>query len=890
MRINSVQALWFRSESENSVMQILLSHRRIIVGMTPVLTHPRLSDGVEARAYQLLAAKQAISGSTLLVMPTGLGKTAVQWMAMAEAIDGPGRIVLVAPTTGLVAQQAKMAKQFIKIDSERIVTLTGQDRPQKREEIWKDAKIVMATPHVIRNDARNGRILLSEIDLLIVDEAHHATGSDSMAQLGDMYLEASSKALVLAATASPGVKSSKVLEVIQRLGIERLHVTKRDDDLVQPYITAMEIEKHELNLPDEMLEIIRPMRVLESEEAEFLRRGGFLTGSGRITTAAIEEAQKRASAAIGRGDARGYDAAKRIGDLRRLHRLLDLLDTQGLKCAIMYLERARSDTDRKTKRFLSLSAVSSFLREYRTKDEHHPKPALVVELVKKGLSGEGKVIIFTEYRDTVDNLMRILENESGIMPGRFVGQASKGSQIGMKQKEQIAQLDRFREGEINVLVATSVGEEGLDVPAADSVILYEPVPSAIRAIQRRGRTARQKDGDVHILIAKGTRDEYVQQASLRREAMMYRTLNSLKNQSRLPRRALPKDDVLAKFTIDNEGAEEFITSEEKRLFREKEVEVKEVSVKTENKSKPVILSNRPKAQRSLADFAATPAKEKQDDWWKPVLDGTITHSRDEEASSADAAKTETISMSEEPDSNNLITIDHREGNSTLPAMLKLYGHSISLENLTVGDIRISDRILIERKSARDLVDSLIDGRLIHQARRLHSAAPRPLIIVESNETQRVHPNAVHGAMAWITLDLGLPVIMTGSAEQTARFVSIAAKREARVLDLLMTHVRKKPIDAEKSAISAASAEIMSIINGELNEGVLSNKWTDEVLTKRAKILADLPGIGINTGKKIMAVAGDIMGLCLLSEEQLTQIEGVSSIQAKELYKFLHGNS
>ena len=106
----------------------------------------------------------------------------------------------------------------------------------------------------------------------------------------------------------------------------------------------------------------------------------------------------------------------------------------------------------------------------------------------------------------------------------------------------------------------------------------------------------------------------------------------------------------------------------------------------------------------------------------------------------------------------------------------------------------------------------------------------------------------------------------------------------------MTHVRKKPIDAEKSAISAASAEIMSMINGELNEGVLSKKWTDEVLTKRAKILADLPGIGVNTGKKIMAVAGDIMGLCLLSEQQLTQIDGVSSIQAKELYKFLHGNS
>ena len=191
-----------------------------------MLSHPNLRDGVEARAYQLLAAKQAISGSTLLVMPTGLGKTAVQWMAMADALEGKGKIVLVAPTTGLVAQQARMAKEFINLEKERIVTMTGSDRPAKREEIWKDAKIVMATPHVIRNDARNGRILLSEIDLLIVDEAHHATGSDSMAQLGDLYLEASSNAIILAATASPGVKAVKVLEVIQKLKLIYLQKVK----------------------------------------------------------------------------------------------------------------------------------------------------------------------------------------------------------------------------------------------------------------------------------------------------------------------------------------------------------------------------------------------------------------------------------------------------------------------------------------------------------------------------------------------------------------------------------------------------------------------------------------------------------------------------------------
>ena len=248
---------------------------------------------------------------------------------------------------------------------------------------------------------------------------------------------------------------------------------------------------------------------------------------------------------------------------------MDLLDTQGLKCAIKYLERAKFEKDRKTKRFLSLPPVATLLREKKDEIEAHPKPSLVVKLVKEGLQGDGKVIVFTEYRDTVDNLLEILSQEPDVKPGKFVGQASKGSQLGMKQKEQIEQLERFRNGEINVLVATSDGEEGLDVPAADSVILYEPVPSAIRAIQRRGRTARQRDGDVHILIAKGTRDEYVQQASIKREQAMYRTLDSLQKQSRLPKRAPPKSDVLGDFKVNGENVDSFIQSEELRLFREK---------------------------------------------------------------------------------------------------------------------------------------------------------------------------------------------------------------------------------------------------------------------------------------------------------------------------------
>jgi len=850
-----------------------------------MVSHPRLKNGVEARAYQLDAAKECLSGSTLLVMPTGLGKTAVQWMAMAENLEGKGKIVLVAPTTGLVAQQAKMAKTFIDIEEDKIITLTGQIRPNSREDMWKDAKIIMATPHVIRNDALSGRILLSEIDLLICDEAHHATGSNSMAQLGDLYLQASNNPKVLAASASPGVKSSNVLEVIKRLGIERLHVTKRDDDLVKPYVTEMSIDENRILLPDLLLSTILPLKVLLDEEVEFLRRSGFLIYTGRVTAAALDEAQRRVSAAINRGDVRGFDAAKRISDLRRLIRLIDLLETQGLQCAIMYLTRARNDKDRKTKRFLSLPQVSTFYSDFKDHEEIHPKPKIVQNMVADSLRTGGKVIIFTEYRDTVDNLLESLSGEN-IHPGRFVGQASKGSQLGMKQSEQIEQLERFRNGEINVLVATSVGEEGLDVPAADCVILYEPVPSAIRAIQRRGRTARKTDGNVRVLITQNTRDEYVQNASKNREITMYRTLNKLQSQSRLPKRLSPISNVLNSFSVNSESAESFIEKERDRLEVIKPEKESVTKVQTNTKNEKYVPANRPQSQKSLSDFSSPKTNI---DWWNPILDGSKKNEMKNENSAIEATKGEIDRIDSKRREKPLIVIDNRETNSTLPSLIKLNGHEVKFEQLKVGDIRISDRVLIERKTSRDFIDSIIDGRILRQSKKLFSSAERPLLIVESMETDRIHPNAVMGAMAWITIDLGLPVLITKGIEETARFVSVVAKREAKIFELLISKSKQRQLNLEDSAIKAAISEINSMIQEENIQSPLYQKWQNKVMNNREKLLANLPGIGPKAANNIMKKCGDIMGLCLMTLEEISSIDGVSSIQAIELYKFLHGN-
>ena len=80
------------------------------------VVHPFLKDGVQARAYQMKSLKSALTSSTLMVMPTGFGKTAVEWMAMAEALRlKRGKVLLIAPTTGLVDQQRRMATEMLNV-------------------------------------------------------------------------------------------------------------------------------------------------------------------------------------------------------------------------------------------------------------------------------------------------------------------------------------------------------------------------------------------------------------------------------------------------------------------------------------------------------------------------------------------------------------------------------------------------------------------------------------------------------------------------------------------------------------------------------------------------------------------------------------------------------
>jgi len=597
----------------------------------PVLSHPFLRDGIEARAYQIAATQACIRCSTLLVMPTGFGKTAVQWNCIADALDsGVEKIVITAPTVGLVEQQRRMILERLRIDAESVRTYTGSDRPAKRGDIWSEGTIIIATPQVIRNDVDSGLIRLNNVGLLIIDEAHHAKGNHATAQVADRYRSQASEPWLVAATASPGSTQNAIRQLWDRLNVNRIFVAKREDDLLKPYAVDMNIATIRVMLDAKTLALLEPLEAHQFEETDALKRQGFLAPTGHLTAGLIEEAAQRASIAISRNDPRGYDAARRISDVRRMHMLLDLLKTQGLRSARSYLERADEqlrEGERSTSRFLKKQVVHNFRQTVQGMDECHPKPAYVRQLVQEHLEKHPneRILIFSEYRDTVDHLVDDLNQVPNAVVDRFIGQSKRGKREGMSQKQQLEQLERFRNGEMNVLVATSVGEEGLDVPSASMVLFYEPVSSAIRTIQRRGRTARERSGSVHVLVANDTRDVHVLHASRNREKRMHSVLGRMRLETPLGSYKVRKEGKLLEFSIvegeTNQPALEFLEQEKVRLKSiEKEHENKsEANINQKlkgNSTSAPTLHTRSRSQKSLFDFG-----EDSNDPWDPVLDG-----------------------------------------------------------------------------------------------------------------------------------------------------------------------------------------------------------------------------------------------------------------------------
>jgi Fanconi anemia group M protein len=238
---------------------------------------------------------------------------------------------------------------------------------------------------------------------------------------------------------------------------------------------------------------------------------------------------------------KNYRAMSLVAEVIKLRHAIGLIETQGVIPTRKYFARLIKEAQSKkgskaARNLVADDHIKAAIELSNRLDELHPKLEALknVVLQQLALKPDSRIIVFTNYRDTAEIVRNTLNSLHDVRAEKFVGQAKKDGVRGLSQKEQVNLVSDFVSGTYNVLVATSVAEEGLDIPATDMVVFYEPIPSEIRSIQREGRTGRRRSGHVVVLITKGTRDEAYSLSSSRKKRMMSAEMKRLSSNRTFP--------------------------------------------------------------------------------------------------------------------------------------------------------------------------------------------------------------------------------------------------------------------------------------------------------------------------------------------------------------------
>ena len=736
------------------------------------LSHPLIPpDTLEERAYQTNIAEHALTANTLVVLPTGMGKTAVALRVAAERL-AVGKILMMAPTKPLVEQHYRYFSKNLLLEDDDIVMFTGSTPPAKRIAMWERSRFCIATPEVIKNDLIAERYTLSDVSLLVVDECHRTVGNYAYVFIAERYLVSAARPLVLGMTASPGSDPEQVAEICEHLGVTIVESRVETDADVRPYVHEREIEYRMVELPEDLwlaLSVLNGM--IEDRLMKLADLGYRVPKREALSMKALNGVMAQIQSRMQERDRSAYAAVSIHAELMKLRHGVTMAESQGTTALKAYLLRLEAEgasgsgskagkricEDERFRRLLSLA--ENWTREL------HPKADEVVRAVLEQLreAPDSRIIVFATYRDGVSMLVEHLA-AAGVPAIRFVGQASRSAEKGLSQKEQIAAIQQFREGRMQVLVATSVGEEGLDIPATDLVIFYEAVPSEVRSIQRKGRTGRNSSGKILVLVTKGTTDETFRWVSSSREKQMQKGVKAMRS-GQVPTFSQPQAV--------------------------------------------------PEQQLTLADA---------------VIRAVVTGPAEGEAD------------------RPTVVADHREMSSKVVEHLSNLGARVVVSPLQVGDYAVGERVLVERKTLADFVDTLVDRDLFGQVRALADSSVRPILMVEGGsiadlyEVRSIHPNAIRSTIASIAVDFDVSLVFTRDAVETAELLFAFARRD---------------------------------LGGERQERSLHRHkagWSDEEAALH--VLTAFPDVGPKAARALLAELGSLRAVLNASREELMRVKGV----------------
>lgn len=534
------------------------------------LEHPLIwPHTVEFRLYQKRIADVASEKNTLVILPTALGKTVISAIATANILYNyrDAKVLVMAPTRPLVMQHRETFLKILKLREKDTAILTGRTPADHRKMFWEgEARIFFSTPQVVRNDLVEHGLSLENFMLLVFDECHRAVKEYAYTDIARIYVMQARYPLILGMTASPGSDLNRILEVCRNLFIERVEFRTEEDPDVKPYIHPIEIEWKRVNLPREYLTIRQHIRGMLDRRLNWLLANGIIKRKPQYVTRKclieVGDELRYMLEAESVEEERGklFTAIINQSLALTLFHMLELLETQGLHTLKAFMEKVEAEKREKHSYAVLTNGpdYNSLKTLVNSSFPEHPKAEMLKQIVHDQLSRKpsSRMLVFTQYRDTASHLVEQLKTVPGVRVERFVGQASKLKDKGLTQEEQAERITMLENGELNVLVATSIAEEGLDIPAVDHVIFYEPIPSEIRYIQRRGRTGRKTPGKVTILAANESLDMIYLYASRKRvERMRWIAENmNMKLQPILRKRVKPQPNPLTPYEIrDLEG-------------------------------------------------------------------------------------------------------------------------------------------------------------------------------------------------------------------------------------------------------------------------------------------------------------------------------------------------
>jgi|GEM_PF-2178441 len=321
----------------------------------------------------------------------------------------------------------------------------------------------MISHNCVANDLRNNLYGLKEVSLLIEDECHRCLKNYDYTSIAENYKKNAQHQRILGLTASPGADKATIKKISNNLGIEAIEIRTRESDDVKSYLQELKFQTIKLDFPEEFKEIRNLLLEIHNKKIEEIKNRKLLFGPP--TKKNILDLQRKIMTMISTGN-RHFNilsGASACAQVIKLQYCLELLETQTLSSLQRYMqdlfEQARQS---KTKAVKQLIKQPSFNQAYIKTTEliakkvENPKLLVLKEIVEQEMKGKIKrIIVFSQYRETVTKICKTLNEILGVNAMVFVGQLKKGD-TGLSQKEQRAVIEDFTLGKVNILCSTSV--------------------------------------------------------------------------------------------------------------------------------------------------------------------------------------------------------------------------------------------------------------------------------------------------------------------------------------------------------------------------------------------------------------------------------------------------